>query len=203
MRTCRAIFLSFLLVSVAYANSISALTGKALAGVHTKVFLDPNDGSGGNFAAIQRGSGYKAVIFGGLPYQFYNYGPYYPGDTVGGDTSLYLEESYAVIGKHTYDLGANGVGDLVLTSFTFPTNDKSFTVPVTISFYAPMIIDESGTPFNVSGFAKGKMRFSFDKTNGFYFASSSFFTTPEPSTLGLMGTGLLALLISARKRLRT
>jgi hypothetical protein len=180
--------LPVLISGSAYASGVGCST----------IFLAPNDGTGGNFACVQPNVG----VFGGLDGSFYNDGPYAPGSTLGGvGADLFVDGGYLQRGHQSYDLVALAIGVLDLSSFTFPTNGKSFfTVPVTIDFSVPMMILETGEQIDVSGAARGTMSFSlFD--DGFYYASGGFNQAPEPSTLGLVGIGLIGVLASMRKRL--
>jgi hypothetical protein len=54
----------------------------------------------------------------------------------------------------------------------------------------------------LSGFASGHIDFHLAEFNGLYYAGEGF-ATPEPGTLGLIGTGLLGVLTLARGRLRS
>jgi hypothetical protein len=64
-----------------------------------------------------------------------------------------------------------------------------------------MIIVETGDPITVNGFTSGHVAFNLSEFDGLYYAAGGF-ATPEPGTLGLVGTGLLGVLPSARGRLR-
>ena len=64
-------------------------------------------------------------------------------------------------------------------------------------------VADTGQPLNVTGGSLGTLTFHF--IDGSYYADSGGFAqlTPEPSTLGLMGTGLISMLALARKKLRS
>lgn len=168
----------------------------------TIIELVPNDGSGDNFVALQRNGADFINMRGGTPPFYYDYSGYSPGTTLGGPTALYIDSAMAQIGGHGYELQViNGPGVLDLSSFTFPTNDQSFQVPVSIDFSVDMLIVETGDPITVSGFASGHMAFTYSEFDGLYYPAGGF-ATPEPGTLGLLGTGLLSILALARARLR-
>lgn len=86
-----------------------------------------------------------------------------------------------------------------MTTFTLPTDGRSFTVPVQISFFATGMNYGTGETVNVGGGASGHI--SFYSSNGLYYANN-FVQAPEPGTLGFVGTGLIGILASVRKRLR-
>jgi len=66
-----------------------------------------------------------------------------------------------------------------------------------------MINLETGDLLTVSGFASGYVSFFLGESTGLYYATEPFVATPEPGTLGLIGTGLLGVLTFARGRLRS
>lgn len=77
---------------------------------------------------------------------------------------------------------------------------------VVIDFTAPGIFFAGGIEkvLNISGAEGGEIPFVFE--NGAYYAAGGFTAVPtavpEPSALGLMGSGLIGMLGLARKRLR-
>lgn len=116
------------------------LAGSALAdSVTTIIFFQPNDGSGDNFGAFQKGNGFQAGVDGGVPYDFFNTEGYAPGSTLGGSTDFFVEGGFVQIGGTSFELTPVSVGSVFMTSFTLPTNGKYVvTVPVVVGFEALM-----------------------------------------------------------------
>jgi hypothetical protein len=157
----------------------------------------PNDGSGDNFGFFQNGAGF----FGGVPYDFFNIGPYAPGSVLGGQADIFIEGGFAVIDGIGHDLTPLSLGTLFLSTFTLPTNGKDFRAIVSISASATMLIIDTNEPLDVGGGGVGSIKFHFD--NGFYYPDSAgFVQAPEPGTLGLTGSGLIGIFALARRRLK-
>jgi hypothetical protein len=172
--------------------------------------LSPNNGTGDNFGFALSQPGFGVGIGGGTPVDFFNDQGYAPGSTFGGTTAVFFSSGSVQIGNNTYDLGFSGPGTLFVSSFTFPTNGKNFSIQVQADFSASAFFFDAAGQFqtiDISGGAPGTMTFTWDPSLGLYFAQPAVFTTavvtPEPGTLGLMGTGLLSMLVLARRRLRT
>jgi hypothetical protein len=176
------------------------LTASAFA--DTVIGLIPNDGSGDNFGFNQQGSKGFIHVGGGLPFFFFHVGEYAPGSTLGGSTGIFFTDGFLLSPNgNSRDFVSSSGGTLFLSSFTLPTNGKEFKVRVEIDFTMSLIFADTGETLDVTGARVGSLTFHF--FNGSYFADSRGFTvTPEPSTLGLMGTGLISILALARKRLR-
>jgi PEP-CTERM motif len=179
--------------------------------------LAPNFGGGDNFGFTERGPGLFAEVLGGTPFDFFNIGPYAPGSTWGGGTDVFIDNpggalGFATINGVSYDIvDAGGNGGLFIDSFTLPTNGKDFSITVEASFSASVILS-NGQTLDVGGSAPGRMVFNFSPgefdcgltvcRDGAYFPNPVVFTTvPEPTTLGLMGTGLVGIFAFARERL--
>ena len=186
--------------------SASALADSIIIG------LNPNDGSGDNFGFIIKSSGLTFGGGGGTPYSSFNDQGYAPGSTFGGDLGVFLNNgnNFAKIGDTSYsdDNVLYSGGSLFLSSFTLPTNGKDFTVQVTADFSAFATIIATGQGFGVSGSGIGTMTFLFSPISGLYYAEPVVFRNtpvaviPEQATFGLVGTGLLSMLPSARRKLR-
>jgi hypothetical protein len=169
------------------------------ASADTILLLYPNDGTGSNFQFLQTNSKGQFIkgVWGGVSYDFFNTAGYAPGSAFGGTTTLFVNSGFI----KSYDLTPIATGTLSLSTFTFPTNDKNFTVPVTLAFSDLMTIGNTGHNILMHGRAKGTMSFYF--LNGLYYSSNGFNQNhvPEVDTLVLTGSGLAGILFFARKRL--
>ncbi len=176
-----------LISSAAWADSVN-------------IFLAPNYGFGDNFAFAQYGGGMSVILVGGTQTGFFDSSGLAPGQTLGGYGSgtVYLDFGIAQIGGVTYDLNVT-TGLLSMSSITLPTNGTSnVTDPVVLSFAALATVANTGQEIGVGGSSKGTITFYYE--NGLYYPGN--FTTPEPGTVGLIGTGLIAIFSAARRRLR-
>ena len=171
----------------------------------TIIQLFPNDGSGDNFGALIRDGADFIIVRGGTTIGYYDLlTGHPPGSGVGGSTVLFLDGGVARIGGQFYDLQQfGGPGTLNMTTFTLPANGQPFfQVPITLDFSADMIIIETGDLITVGGFTSGHVAFNLSDVDGLYYPAGGF-ATPEPGTLGTVGTGLLGLLTLAREKLRS
>jgi len=177
------------------------MSGSAFAtSINTFIGLVPNC-CGENFSAFQTGGGFTLRIVGGVTPSFFAFEGYLPGTGLGGQTDLFFCCGFLQMGGNGYDLSNAVLGTLFLTPFTLPTNGRdSITFPVEIDFAMPLIITDTGQPFDASGSAKGHITFFLSPFDGLYYAEP-FVQAPEPGTLGLMGTGLISILALVRKRL--
>ena len=166
--------------------SLSAFADSTRGGI--TIGLGPNDGSGDNFVFLQ---GNDIFIDGGTPFAFFNTQGYAPGSTLGGGTQVSFDNGTIKIGSITYNLLFTGPGTLFISPFTVPSNGPAITF---VSFSAQALVYVNGQPIllNLGGSASGP----FSANSGF------FTTTPEPGTLGLMGTGLIGMLGAIRRKLR-
>jgi len=165
------------------------------------ISLSPNDGGGDNFGFFEQGNGFKILIEGGTPFDFFNSFGYAPGSTIGGSSDVFFDNGNTItINGTSFEIADyGGPGQLFISPFALPTNDKNFSIMVTATFSASAILLD-GTTFNINASAPGKMTFEFDPISGKYAANSVVFTTvPEPSTFASLGTGLLAILALTRR----
>ena len=168
------------------ALSVSAFANSTMGGI--TIGLGPNDGSGDNFVFLQ---GNDIFIDGGTPFGFFNNQGYPPGSTLGGGTQVFFDNGTIKIGGITYDLLFTGPGTLFISPFTVPSNGQALTF---VSFSAQALVYVNGQPLLLN--LGGSASWLFSANSGI------FTTTPEPGTLGLMGTGLIGVLGFARKKLR-
>jgi hypothetical protein len=168
------------------------------------IFLAPNEGLGDNFGIQQQSKGMTVVLSGGTQTGFFDDTQYPPGSTFGGPCTVYLDYGAVEIGGVTYELNV-GAATLNMSNFTLPTNGaSSATYQVVLSFTGSGTIAETGQVINVSGSSTGNITFVKAYTGNYSpeaFAPGPG-TVPEPGTLGLIGTGLIAVFSVARRRLR-
>jgi hypothetical protein len=166
------------------------------------IYLIPNDGSGDNFGFIGYMNGHQLFLDGGTPYDFFGDGGYAPGSVFGGGDTLYLYPADVWINGAPMAFGFPDTMSVIFgSSITLPTNGRDFTVPWQIGFSATGVSFDTGQAIQVGGYASGKLSFYDSPVSGLYYPGS-FVQTPEPGTLGLLGTGIIGILASTRKRLK-
>jgi len=158
--------------------------------------LDPNGGSGSNFAYFTHDNGHRLILSGGTDYSFFGSGGYPTGSAFGGDGALFLDSAVFVIDGTPLEFFFNP-GTISMTSFKLPADGRDFRALVDITFFATGFNFDTGQTINVGGGARGSVSFSF--SNGFYYANS-FVEAPEPATLSLVGIGLVGIAAYRRKR---
>lgn len=179
---------------------LTLISSTALA---DQVFLIPNDGSGDNFGFIGYMNGHQLFLDGGTPYDFFGNGGYAPGSVFGGGATLYLYSTDVWINGAPMLFGFPDTMSFVFgSSITLPTNGIDFfTVPWQIGFSATGVSFDTGQTIQVGGQGSGKLSFYYSSATRLYYPGS-FVQTPEPGTLGLLGTGIIGILAVTRKRLK-
>lgn len=177
-------------------------------------FIGANFGEGSNASFTLIGPSVNVSGLGGTPFDTWLGNPdigYAPGSTGGGPATLEFDEGMSgTLGPYNSNssvFSTECCSYLDVGTFTFPSHGSVFTVtlPASISGISGTITTPSGTviPMSVS-FGGGNLTMTFDlnsSTGLYYFGQASFTTVPEPTTLALMGTGLIAVLGSVRRRL--
>lgn len=167
-----------------------------------QIFLMPNNGSGDNLGFIGYMNGHQLFLGGGTPYDFFGDGGYAPGSVFGGGATLYLDPAEIWINGAPMEFGFPDDTSFIFgSSITLPTNGSDLTVPWQIGFSAIGVNFGTGQTVQVGGQGIGKLTLYYDSVTNLYYPGS-FVQTPEPGTLGLLGTGILGILASARKRLK-
>ena len=201
-QTMRVLLAIIVLTSItAFADSVS------FTSLNVNFVIYPNLGSGGNIGGLISGPGVNLGAGGGTYAQWFNNDVYIPGSLGGGGTGISWDGAIGQLGSQHYDNYGNfslpyiALDPSILNagSFTFPTNGQNFTitVPASLGVITGTIVSDCNVcPTFTLTTNPGNLTLSFFYSNGFYFASSGSFTTltttPEPSTLGLMATGIVA-----------
>ena len=179
-----------------------------------------NDGSGDNVFFSLIGPGTNISGFGGISCYFSycsSIDSFAPGTSLIPSIGQISISNFAsaMVGGKTYDpyteIGFTSLFSAnVLGSFTFPDNFYSSTFCVPASMSSPLGgiagSGETFTQFNLNMPAGGSFctSWNFDAASGQYqFTKGNFVATttvPEPGTLGLIVTGLTAMVGSIRQR---
>ena len=161
------------------------------------LFLYPNQGFGDNFAIEQQSRGMTVFLEGGTQTGYFDNTGYVPGSTLGGPGIVYLDIGFAQIGGVDYDLNV-ATGYLFMSSITLPTNGASTVTDQVMLTFGALVTTDTGQTIFVDGTSKGRITFTMGYP-GVYYAGT--FTTPEPGTVGLIGTGLIGIFSVARRRI--
>lgn len=179
-----------LLISVgAFADSIT-------------ITLAPGTPDESNFQFAEQQGGTSIFLFGTVPESFYSISLIAPGSTLGGTSEVFVDGGLIRINGVAYDNLENDIGTLFISSFTFPTNGKDFTVPIQATFSVDEQIIGSGS-IDIRGTVSGKVTFKFIPNVGLYEPTTIVLTTvPEPATAGLLGIGLISTFAFGRRGLK-
>jgi len=186
----------FALISVnALADSVTYTITNA------NLYISPNYGGGGNLGFSMMGNGITLIGDGGTDPSFFDgsngYLPGSPGE--GGAALFFWDVISAKIGSTTYgfddiqlDCCSAGFGG---NGFTFPTNGKNFTIilPAGISLVSGTIVPDDQSFSLIFTPGRLTMSFYFAPDGRYYPSQATFVSAPEPGALGLMATGLAAI----------
>ncbi|MGC2193056.1 MAG: PEP-CTERM sorting domain-containing protein [Terriglobales bacterium] len=169
------------------------------------IYLSPGTD---NFGFVGEMNGHQFFLSGGTPSDFFNANGYAPGSMLGGGTTLFLNPAEVWInGVATEFVFPPTDAGLGMSSITLPTDGRStYTVPVQIGFSAAGINVETGQTIQLGADASGWITFDRGFDSELYYPSAfvqaPVAQVPEPCTLGLIGTGIIGIMASARKRLK-
>ena len=200
--------------TAAYADSVSNFTLTQIS-----IFVLPNDGTGDNVGFTFAGNG-TSITGGGTftCFDWCSFQGFAPGSTPPLDLGQLFpsgQPNMVMIGGTVYDpqtflynspFFANALG-----SFTFPNNPSgsNFTacVPAGTSSSLQGFVGSGLTflEFNLLFPASGQFcaTWNFDSSAGVYtflngqYTATAIATVPEPCSLGLMGTGLMAIIAAS------
>jgi hypothetical protein len=197
-----------ILAQCAYGDSVSFAS-------QANIRFVTNFDSGDNQNATFTGPGVNLGASGDVSCFWCDIGQYYltPGTSITPSIGTGGIDWTAVQGSLTFDgqrqicglddCGLFATGITALSSFEFPTNGHNFTVTVPAMLKSP-IGGEIGSgetfhQFNLQ-IPQGRLVLSFDfvpasgRVPAYYqFTQGAFTTTPEPSTLGFMASGLTGI----------
>jgi len=182
-----------------FSLTLGLVVWMSMAAFADRIYLQPNDGSGENFAYVGSMNRHIFVITGGADRDFFNTNGYDPGSTLQLSGELFLFDSSIWVNGAFRDFSFPSA--FIDMKITLPSNGRSFfRAFVTVHFSADGIDSASGQTVSVDASSTGWIPFYLG-SDGLY-RPDFFQATPEPSTWALMGTGFIAILAMARKRLR-
>jgi len=206
------VVLPFALFCSAHANSIYTFN----AGQATFVFGENGGGDNATYSLVGPNINLSGVAtaFCQPPTSFCVDTPILPGTSLNPSIGVDFEFSSGgvKIGGQTYE-AVLFVSSISAASFTLPLGGSvptTFTIadPATFSLVGGRVLNDAGSPLNVT-IPQGNLVLTFNyfpARNGrpasYFFSSGQYVvTTPEPSTLGLMATGLAGIVwLILRKR---
>ena len=198
MRRILWVLVLFVISPSLYADSIPVfnLTSATL-------LFTVNSGSGDNASFGLSGPG--TVVFGeggaGCDWCFAGTS-FQPGQSLNGSVSFVGIDFILSIqlGGQTLDVNSTTLGStsLLAGSFLFPTDPQTTTFTVAVpAHFSGLLLGSSSPNFPTFGLRipAGRLFLTFDSSGGqFFFSQGVYFaTTPEPGTLIMVGSGLLAM----------
>ncbi len=191
------------------AGPVSATSIPTFDITFTSAFVGPNDGTGDNVGFRLLGPGTEIIGGGGTPCCF---GSFSPGDEVPGfSAGIFFSGGVGKLGGRVNDFFTILSGGVSLDGGTLPSASEGADLFGSVTFGGGFVVDggvdDRGNPFLLNGASTGlSSTWDFDGS-GFQFVGAFGESgtppapTPEPATLVLLGSGLLAASVFGRKRL--